>query len=77
MKRIYGTERSRKRILIDIELKTIEKLQIMKEKIMHSERKSERIKAVTVNPFLAVMYKNMSFKAWLNIYSKKYKHFCN
>ena len=43
-----------------------------KEKIMFSERKSERIKAVTVNPFLAVMYKNMSFKAWFNIYSKLY-----
>lgn len=38
--------------------------------MLMSDRKNERIKAVTVNPFLAVMYKNMSFKAWIKIYSK-------
>jgi len=32
-------------------------------------RKNERVKAVTVNPFLSVMYKNMSFKAWAKIFS--------
>lgn len=70
MKRVYGTERSRKRILIEFELKTLERLQQLKLKIATKDRKEQRIKAVTVNPFLAVMYKNMSFKAWRKIYCK-------
>jgi hypothetical protein len=31
------------------------------------------VKAVSVNPFLTIMYKSMSFKAWLNIYRKNYE----
>jgi hypothetical protein len=70
MKRVYGTERSRKRILIDFELKTLEKLQNIKAKVATKDRKEQRIRAVTVNPFLAVMYKNMSFKAWRKVFCK-------
>ena len=36
------------------------------------ERHDQKVKAVTVNPFLTIMYKNMSFKAWLKIYCKKH-----
>ena len=68
MKRTYGTERTKKKILIELEFKTLEKLQKIKMNTILKERKNQRIKAVTVNPFLAVMYKNMSFKAWAKIY---------
>jgi hypothetical protein len=33
-------------------------------------RAKERKNAVAVNPFLAMMYKNMSFNVWRNIYGK-------
>lgn len=33
------------------------------------ERHNEKVEAVTVNPFLTIMYKSLSFKAWLKIYS--------
>ncbi|CDW83739.1 cation channel family protein [Stylonychia lemnae] len=68
MKRIYGKERTKKRILVDFELKTLDKLQRIKAKQQMKSRKNERVKAVTVNPFLSVMYKNMSFKAWAKIF---------
>lgn len=71
MKRRYGQERTKKKILADLELKTLEKLQKIKNSLMASTRKKERFKAVTVNPFLAVMYKNMSFKAWKKLFGKK------
>ena len=70
MKRQYGQERTKKRILAEFELKALEKLQNIKEKMIQKSRKQERVKAVTVNPFLMVMYKNMSFKAWIKQYSK-------
>lgn len=70
MKRIYGKERTKKRMLFEFELRTLEKILKLKEKQVRKSRKDERVKAVSVNPFLSVMYKNMSFKAWLNIYSK-------
>ena len=66
MKRIYGKERTKKRILVDLELKTLDKLQKIKDNQLRKARKNERVKAVTVNPFLMMMYKNMSFKAWAN-----------
>ena len=37
---------------------------------MVRQRKKERFKAVTANPFLAVMSKNMSFRAWKRLYCK-------
>lgn len=40
---------------------------------MMKSRRQERVKAVSVNPFLTVMYKSMSFKAWLKIYRENYK----
>ena len=64
MKRRYGQERTKKKILAEIELKALDRLEQIKAKMAASSRKKERFKAVTVNPFLAVMYKNMSFRAW-------------
>lgn len=68
MKRIYGEERTKKKVLAEIEFKYLEKLQQIKEKMLMKSRKQDRIKAVSVNPFLTVMYKSMSFKAWFKIY---------
>ena len=35
-------------------------------------RAKERKNAVAVNPFLAMMYKNMSFNVWRTIYGKRW-----
>jgi len=70
MKRRYASGRTKKKVLFELELDTLEKLEkIMKEQIFAS-RKKERMKAVAVNPFLAMMYKNMSFNVWRSIYGK-------
>ena len=70
MKRQYGKERTKKRILAEVELRTLDKLQKIKDNQQKKSRKNDRLKAVTVNPFLMVMYKNMSFKAWMKQFSK-------
>ena len=70
MKRRYMPNRTKKKILFEMELNTLEKLeQIMNAQIFAS-RKKERQKAVAVNPFLAMMYKNMSFNVWFDIFCK-------
>jgi hypothetical protein len=70
MKRKYGKERIKNRVLLDFELKTLEKLEKIKEKVQKNSRRNDRIKAVMVNPFLTIMYKRISFRAWLKTYSK-------
>jgi len=68
MKRRYAPGRTKKKVLFELELKTLEILEkIMKEQVLAS-RKKERQKAVSVNPFLAMMYKSMSFNVWKYIY---------
>ncbi len=37
---------------------------------MYASRKKERQKAVAVNPFMAMMYKSMSFNVWSQVYGK-------
>jgi hypothetical protein len=72
MKRRYANGRTKKKVLYELELDTLDRLdKIMKEQIFAS-RKKERMKAVAVNPFLAMMYKSMSFNVWRDIYGKKY-----
>ncbi len=72
MKRRYANGRTKKKVLYELELDTLDKLdKIMKEQIFAS-RKKERLKAVAVNPFLAMMYKSMSFNVWREIYGKNY-----
>jgi hypothetical protein len=70
MKRIYGTDRTRKKKLRDSEIQTLLKLEKIKETESKVSRKNERLQAVQVNPFLIVMYKNMSFKAWRKVYKE-------
>lgn len=70
MKRRYANGRTKKKVLYELELDTLDRLdKIMKQQIFAS-RKKERLKAVAVNPFLAMMYKSMSFNVWRDIYGK-------
>lgn len=72
MKRRYANGRTKKKVLYELELDTLDQLdKIMKEQIFAS-RKKERLKAVAVNPFLAMMYKSMSFNVWREIFGKNY-----
>ena len=70
MKRRYAPGRTKKKILFECELQTLEKLdKINKEQIFLS-RKKERQNATAVNPFMSMMYKNMSFSVWMQMYQK-------
>lgn len=57
-------------MLFEMELTTLEKLEVIMNEQILASRKKERQKAVAVNPFLAMMYKNMSFNVWRMIYGK-------
>ena len=70
MKRRYANGRTKKKVMYELELDTLEKLEkIMKQQMILSRAK-ERKDAIAVNPFLAMMYKGMSFNVWREIYSK-------
>jgi hypothetical protein len=47
-----------------MELFTLEQLEKIMEIQVKESRNKERKKAVAVNPFLSMMYKNMSFNVW-------------
>lgn len=68
MKRRYAGGRTKKKILFEVELQTLEKLEQIQLEQISASRKKERQKAVAVNPFLVMMYKNMSFNVWREIY---------
>jgi hypothetical protein len=70
MKRKYAEERTKNRALIEHEVRALEKLQIMKQKMIKKQRHDDKVRAVTVNPFLTIMYKSMTFKSWVKLYSK-------
>lgn len=70
MKRRYMPGRTKKKILFECELDTLDKLEkIMTEQIKESLAK-ERQAAIAVNPFMSMMYKSMSFNVWNEIYCK-------
>ena len=72
MKRRYMPSRTKKKILFECELDTLDKLEkIMTEQIKLSLAK-ERKDAIAVNPFLSMMYKSMSFNVWNDIYGMLY-----
>jgi hypothetical protein len=70
MKRRYAYGRTKQKVLYELELDTLEKLEKIMTIQIFASRKKERMKAVSVNPFMAMMYKNMSFNVWREIYSK-------
>ncbi len=57
MKRRYGPRRTKKRVLFEMELETLDKLENIMTAQVYASRKRERIKAVAVNPFLTVFYR--------------------
>lgn len=69
MKRKYAEERTKNRVMIEHELRALDKLQAIKNKLIQQYRHDEKVKAFTVNPFLTIMYKSMTFKAWTKLYS--------
>jgi hypothetical protein len=70
MKRRYANGRTKKKVLYELELDTLEKLEKIMKVQMILSRAKERKDAIAVNPFLAMMYKGMSFNVWREIYSK-------
>jgi hypothetical protein len=70
MKRRYAYGRTKKKVLYELELDTLEKLEKIMTLQIFASRRKERQKAVAINPFMAMMYKNMSFNVWREIYCK-------
>jgi len=70
MKRRYANGRTKKKIVFECELQTLEKLEQINKNQIFQSRKKERQNATAVNPFMSMMYKNMSFSVWHNMYLK-------
>lgn len=70
MKKEYGIKHIRNKKLADYEASTFIKINKIQEK-MSKYLINEEKKAIAVNPFLAIMYYNISFKTWLNLSRKK------
>ena len=51
MRRVYGDSHVKNKVLIESELVTMNKLQVIKEKMIKRSRVQERIQAAQVNPF--------------------------
>lgn len=60
----YGDEHVRNRLLADSEIKALKKIKKIREKKSKERRSTEKKDNASVNPFLTMMYYNMSFKAW-------------
>ena len=70
MKRRYAPGRTKKKVLFELELETLEALEKIMNQQVYASRKKERQKAVAVNPFMAMMYKSMSFSVWKQMFGK-------
>ena len=62
--------RTKKKILFECELDTLDKLEKIMNDALRESLAKERQAAIAVNPFMSMMYKNMSFNVWSEIYSK-------
>ena len=69
MRRYYGELHIKNKILVDHELRTMQKIEAIKLKMKKKSLKNERNQAAQVNPFMLQMYMNISFKAWRNQFS--------
>ena len=70
MKKTYGIKHIRNRKLANIESSVFAKINKQQEKMSNYLIREEK-KATAVNPFLSIMYYNISFKTWLNMTRKK------
>lgn len=64
MKRLHGDEHINNKKLALNEIETKKKIQQITNLQIKKSREVEKKQAVAVNPFLTIMYKRMSFKAW-------------
>jgi len=71
MKRKYAEERTKNRVLVEHELRALERLEVIKQKQIRKQRHDEKVRSVIVNPFMTIMYKNMTFRAWIKHYRKE------
>lgn len=72
MRRVYGEQHVKNKILVEHELRAMQKIEAIKQKMKKKAWKQERTQAAQVNPFMLQMYMNISFKAWLNQYRLNY-----
>ena len=70
MRKSYGIKHIRNKQLAEHEASTFLKINKIQEK-MSKFLISEEKKAISVNPFLAMMYYTISFKTWMNMTRKK------
>lgn len=70
MKKTYGIKHIHNKKLAEKEAVTFAKINKIQEK-MSKYLINEEKKAAAVNPFLAIMYHNISFKTWLNLARKR------
>jgi hypothetical protein len=70
MKKTYGIKHIRNKKLADYEASTFMKINKIQEKMSNYLIREDK-KATAVNPFLAIMYYNISFKTWVNLARKR------
>ena len=70
MKKAYGIKHIRNRKLANLEANTFTKINKIQEKMSNYLIREDK-KATAVNPFLAIMYYNISFKTWVNLARKR------
>jgi len=66
----YGEDHIKNKLLAEHEMRTMDRLEKIKDKMIKKSRQSEKAKAVKVNPFLTMMFRNMSYHTWVKVYSK-------
>lgn len=73
MFRIYGIESIKNRVLFREELNAFEKLKEIRANAIKKSRQVEKANAIKVNPFLTLMYKNMSFSVWKKEFDQNFE----
>jgi hypothetical protein len=63
MRRIYGPLHIKNKLLLENEVNTLKKIEQIKKKMMKKQKDDEKA-YILLNPFLTVMYYNMTYKSW-------------
>ena len=71
MKRIYGCPHIRNMLLAEAEMKTVQKLEKLKDKMAKKSRNLERTSLNQVNPFLTRMFYRMTWRSWMTVWSER------
>lgn len=69
MRRVYGEQHVRNKILVENEIRTLQRIEQLKNKVKKENWKKERTAAAQVNPFMLHMYMKISFKAWNKLFN--------